>query len=164
MMTCLTLAALLTAGAQAAAPAPAPAAEPVFHDRVPARAWIYIEEAETMDASNTRNPPTYGDFGVAIAAALAKKKVPVMVVTDPDRAEFIIRHTSSAREEGTAAKIARIAVLGTTAGSSHFNASIMVVEKASTGVLFSYNVKKGNFQSAAEAFAKHLKNHIEGKE
>jgi len=25
-------------------------------------------------------------------------------------------------------------------------------------------VKKGNFQSAAEAFAKHLNNHIEGNE
>jgi hypothetical protein len=40
----------------------------------------------------------------------------------------------------------------------------MVIDKASTGVVFSYNVKKGNFQSAAEAFAKHLNNHIEGHE
>jgi hypothetical protein len=40
----------------------------------------------------------------------------------------------------------------------------MVIDKESTGVVFSYNVKKGNFQSAAEAFAKHLKDHIAGKD
>ena len=137
--------------------------DPAFHDRVPARARLFIEEGETMDASNSRNPATYGDFGVAIVAALARKKVPVIVVTDPDKAEFVIRHTSSAREDSTATKIVKIAVLGTTAGSSHFNASIMVIDKASTGVVFSYNVKKGDFQSAAEAFAKHLNNHIAGK-
>ena len=138
--------------------------DPAFHDRVPARARIFIEEAETMDASNSKNPALYGDFGVAIAAALGKKKVPVLIVTDPDRAEFVIRHTSSAREDSTATKIAKIAVLGSAAGSSHFNASIMVIDKDSSGVVFSYNVKKGDFQSAAESFAKHLKDHIAGKD
>ena len=88
----------------------------------------------------------------------------VGALLDPDKAEFVIRHTSSAREDSTATKIAKIAVLGTSAGSSHFNASIMVIDKESSGVVFSYNVKKGDFQSAAESFAKHLKDHIAGKE
>jgi hypothetical protein len=62
-----------------------------------------------------------------------------------------------------ALKIAKLAVLGSLWGSSKFDASIMVIDKASTGVVFSYNVTKDNFQSAAEAFAKHLNNHIAGK-
>ena len=33
-----------------------------------------------------------------------------------------------------------------------------VIDIESSAVLFAYNVKKGNFQSAAEAFAKHLHN------
>lgn len=48
-------------------------------------------------------------------------------------------------------------------GSSKFEASIVVIDKATTGIVFSYNVKKGNFQSAAEAFAKNLNNHISEK-
>ena len=140
------------------------AEEPAFHDRVPQRARLFIEEGETVDASNAKNRASYGDFSVAITAALAKKKVPVIVVTDPDRADFLVRHTSSAREDSTGTKIAKIALLGSSAGSSHFDASIMVIDKASSGVVFSYNVKKGNFQSAAEAFAKHLKDHIAGKD
>ena len=43
----------------------------------------------------------------------------------------------------------KIAVLGGLWGSSKFEASIMVIDKASTAVVYSYNVKKGNFQSAA---------------
>jgi hypothetical protein len=39
----------------------------------------------------------------------------------------------------------------------------MVIDRASTAVVYSYNVKKGNFQSAAESFAKNLKNNIAGK-
>ena len=31
------------------------------------------------------------------------------------------------------------------------------IDNESSGVLYAYNVKKGNFQSAAEAFAKHFK-------
>ena len=33
-----------------------------------------------------------------------------------------------------------------------------MVDNTSSAVLYAYNVKKGNSQSAAEAFAKHLKN------
>ena len=132
--------------------------------RVPANAKCFIEGSETMDASNSKNKAKYGDFTLAITAALAKKKVPVVVVTDVDRADYVIRHTSSAKEDSTGTKIAKIAIMGGLWGSSKFEASIMVIDKASTGIVFSYNVKKGDFQSAAESFAKHLNNHIEGKE
>jgi len=32
-----------------------------------------------------------------------------------------------------------------------------VIDNETSGVLYAYSVKKGNFQSAAEAFAKHFK-------
>jgi len=131
--------------------------------RVPANAKLFIEGSETVDASNSKNKATYGDFTLAITAALAKKKVPVVVVTDVERADFVVRHTSSAKEDSTATKIAKLAVLGGLWGSSKFEASIMVIDKDSTAVVYSYNVKKGNFQSAAESFAKNLNNNIAGK-
>jgi hypothetical protein len=131
--------------------------------RVPANAKVFIEGSETMDASNSKNKARYGDFTLAITAALAKKKVPVMVVTDLERADYVIRHTSSAKEDSTGTKIAKIAIMGGLWGSSKFEASIMVIDKASTAVVYSYNVKKGNFQSAAESFAKNLNNNIAGK-
>ncbi len=132
-------------------------------ERVPANAKVFIEGSETVDASNSKNKAKYGDFTLAITAALAKKKVPVVVVTDLERADFVVRHTSSAKEDSTGTKIAKIAVLGGLWGSSKFEASIMVIDKASTAVVYSYNVKKGNFQSAAESFAKNLNNNIAGK-
>ena len=132
-------------------------------ERVPARAKVFIEGSETVDASNSKNKASYGDFTYAITAALAKKKVPVLVVTDLERADYVVRHTSSAKEDSTGTKIAKIAVMGGLWGSSKFEASIVVIDRSSTGIVYSYNVKKGNFQSAAEAFAKNLNNHIAGK-
>ena len=134
------------------------------HSRVFPGAKLFVEGDATVDASNSKNKATYGDFTVSIAAALRKKRVPVTVVMDPTHADFIVRHTSSAKEDSTGTKIAKIALLGGAYGSSKFEASVMVIDKVSTGVVYSYNVKKGNFQSAAEAFAKHLNGHIAGKE
>lgn len=81
-------------------------------ERMPARAKVFIESSETVDASNSKNKASYGDFTYAITAALSKKKVPVLVVTDVDRADYVIRHTSSAKEDSTGTKVAKIVVLG----------------------------------------------------
>src|SRR5437867_7543281 len=104
--------------------------------RVPANAKVFVEGSETMDASNSKNKAKYGDFTLAITAALAKKKVPVVVVTDLERADYVIRHTSSAKEDSTGTKIAKIAIMGGLWGSSKFEASIMVIDKASTAVVY----------------------------
>ena len=45
---------------------------------------------------------------------------------------------------------------GSFGGFTKFEGSVQVIDNATSGVLFAYNVKKGNFQSAAEAFAKHF--------
>jgi hypothetical protein len=133
--------------------APAPAPAPV--SRIPGT--VFVESDVTVDSSNSKDKAKRSDFGVALRAALVKKKVPVKVLTDPAKAAFTIRSTSSHREDSTGTKIAKILVFGG-GGFGHFEGSIEVIDNESSAVVFAYNVKKGNYQSAAEAFAKHYKN------
>ncbi len=133
------------------APAPAPVPVP----RIPGT--VFVASDETVDSSNSKDKAKHSDFGVALRAALVKKNVPVKVLTDPAKAAFTIRSTSSHREDSTGTKIAKILVFGGGA-FGHFEGSIEVIDNESSTVVFAYNVKKGNYQSAAEAFAKHYKN------
>jgi len=131
---------------------------------------VYIEAEETTDSASTdifsardkENKAKQVDFGSAIAAALVKKNVPVMVVTDPGKAQWIIKSISAQKEDNTAVKVTKIVTAGPLFGGgfTKFEGTIQVVEIESTGVIFAYNVKKGNFQSAAEAFAKHFGDYL----
>ena len=116
---------------------------------------VYIEPSETVDASNSRDKAKHIDFGASLAAALLKKKVNVVVVTDRAKALWTIKSISSQREDSTGTKIAKIAFLGG-GGFTKFEGSIQVIDNESTAVLYAYNVKKGNFQSAAEALRQHF--------
>lgn len=119
---------------------------------------VYIEASETVDASNSRDKAKHVDFGSAIAAALVKKDVPVTVVTDQSKAQWTIRSISSQREDSTGTKVAKLAFGGWGGGGfTKFEGTVQVVDNTTSAVLYAYNVKKGNFQSAAEAFAKHFK-------
>ena len=117
---------------------------------------VYIEATETVDAGNSQNKAKQIDFGSAIVAALHKKEVPVTVVTERSKAQWTIKTVSSQKEDSTGTKVAKLA-FGFGAGFTKFEGAIQVVEHESSGVIYAYNVKKGNFQSAAEAFAKHFK-------
>ena len=117
---------------------------------------VFIESTETVDAGNSQTKAKQIDFGAAIAAALVKKAVPVTVVTDETKAQWTIKTVSSQKEDSTGTKVAKLA-FGFGGGFSKFEGAIQVVDHESSAVLFAYNVKKGNFQSAAEAFAKHFK-------
>ena len=117
---------------------------------------VYIEASQTVDASNAKDKAKHVDFGSAIAAALLKKEVPVLVVTDLSRAQWTIKSVSSQKEDSTGTKVAKLA-FGFGGGFTKFEGTIQVIDNESSGVLYAYNVKKGNFQSAAEAFAKHFK-------
>jgi hypothetical protein len=118
---------------------------------------VYVASSETVDASNARDKAKHVDFGVAIAGALVKKDVPVTVVTERSKSTWTIRSVSSQREDSTGTKVAKMLILG--GGSfTNFEGTIQVIDNETSGVLFAYNVKKSNFQSAAEAFAKHFKN------
>lgn len=116
---------------------------------------VYIEASETVDAGNSATKAKQVDFGSAIAAALVKKEVPVTVVTDPAKSQWTIKTVSSQKEDSTGTKVAKLA-FGFGGGFTKFEGTIQVIDRESTGVLYAYNVKKGNFQSAAEAFAKHF--------
>jgi hypothetical protein len=117
---------------------------------------VFIEASETVDGGNASNKAKQIDFGSAIAAALVKKKVPVQVVTDESKAQWTIKTVSSQREDSTGTKVAKLA-FGFGGGFTKFEGAIQVVDHESTAVIYAYNVKKGNFQSAAEAFAEHFK-------
>ncbi len=116
---------------------------------------VYIDAGETVDAGNSKDKAKQIDFGSAIAAALVKKNVPVQVVTDRARAEWTIKTVSSQKEDSTGTKVAKLA-FGFGGGFTKFEGAIQVVDDVSSSVLYAYNIKKGNFQSAAEAFAKHF--------
>ena len=117
---------------------------------------VYIASSETVDASNSRDKAKHIDFGAAIAGALVKKQVPVAVVSDPGKSMWTIKGVSSQREDSTGTKVAKLA-FGWGGGFTKFEGTIQVIDNETTAVLYAYNVKKGNFQSAAEAFAKHFK-------
>lgn len=117
---------------------------------------VYIESSETVDASNSPNKAKHVDFGAAIAAALVKKRVPVVVVVDRSKSQWTIRSISAQSEDSTGTKVAKLA-FGIGGGFTKFEGTIQVIDNESSSVLFAYSVKKGNFQSAAEAFAKHFK-------
>ena len=130
---------------------------------------VYIESAQAGDEKD-RNWKKGGavkqvDFGSAIAAALAKKRVPVTVVTDKTKSQWTIKAVSSQREDSTVTKVAKIALIGVFASGSFtkFEGTFQVVDNESSAVTFAYNVKKNNFQSAAEAFAKHFKKDLKKK-
>jgi hypothetical protein len=117
---------------------------------------VYVEAMETVDAGNSKDKAKQIDFGSAIAAAIIKKQVPVVVVTEPEKAQWTIKTVSSQKEDTTGTKIAKLA-FGLGGGFTKFEGTIQVIDRDSSAVVYAYNVKKGNFQSAAEAFAKHFK-------
>jgi len=117
---------------------------------------VYIEATDTVDGSNSQHKGKQVDFGSALSAALMNKEVPVIVVTDESKAQWLIKSASSQKEDSTGTKIAKLAMFGSS-NFTKFEGTIQVVNVESSAVLYAYNVKKGNFQSAAEAFAKHFK-------
>jgi hypothetical protein len=119
---------------------------------------VFIEASATVDGSNSRDKAKQVDFGASISAAIMKKNVPVTIVTDQTKSKWTIKSVSSQREDSTGTKIAKLAFVGPWAGGfTTFEGSIQVIDNDTSGVLYAYSVKKGNFQSAAEAFAKHFK-------
>jgi hypothetical protein len=102
-----------------------------------------------------------GGFEEDLRAAIQSKKVPVVLVTDKDQADYEIAGTADSEKAGAAKKIIM--------GNWHSNeqASITVSDRKSGEVVFAYSVNKKSSahgkRSTAEACAKHLKEQIEGK-
>jgi hypothetical protein len=106
--------------------------------------------------------PNENGIHTALAGAIAKKKVPLTVVSSADKADYVITVVGEHKRAGWARTIM---AGGYARGDA--NASMTVEHRESGTIAFAYNVEKGGawkgIQSAAEACAKHLKNHIEGK-
>lgn len=118
-----------------------------------------------------------------LAAAMAKKQVPLLLVADKDKADYIVKSTvSQSRPTQPATVINNTNSVNSSGGNDAFNngfnqgmqraaargvtsASISVVDVHSSQIVFAYAVGKAGstnqIQSAAEASAKHLKEFIE---
>ena len=119
-------------------------------------------ETRVAPGSSVFIEPTENGMHIALTAALSKKKIPLTVTTNKDTADYIISVVGDYKGAGFGKQI----MLGGGArGEAH--ASITVAAKDGT-VAYAYNVDKGSavrgLQSAAEACAKHLGEHIKGKE
>ncbi len=111
---------------------------------IPPGSKIYVEAEKGFD--------TY------LIAALDKKKVPLTVVSDKDKADFRLEAMSSHEEKGFASKV----FLGHRDSS---DATMKLVNVKTSEVVYAYSVHKKNSaranQSTAEACAKHLKEAME---
>jgi hypothetical protein len=92
---------------------------------------------------------------MALAASFIDKKVPVTVVTDPGKADFTVRSVSQDRKAGQGEKVARLLV-GAWGNGDRYHATVTIVNREGT-LVFAYNVKKGNFQNAANSTANEIK-------
>jgi hypothetical protein len=108
---------------------------------------LYVEPAE--------------GFEVFISAAIAKKKVAIDVVTDVEKADYVMKTSAIEVEKvGTGAKWVNCLFAYCAGNSDKGNTSVQVIDKEGV-VRWSYAVNKGrgakNKQSMAEAIAKHFK-------
>jgi hypothetical protein len=141
-VVCAILAVSLAAAAQTPPGAP-------DEKTIPARSKVFIT-------------PIEGGFESYLAAALQKKEVALTIVTIKEKADFEISGISASDKAGWA----KMAFLGS--NQSNEQASIKVTNLKTGVVAFAYAVNKGSAargkQSAAEACAKHLREHMEGRE
>lgn len=100
-------------------------------------------------------------FESYLAAGFTKKEVPAEIVTDESKADFVLRATPvDQHPESTGSKVARCLFLYCIGMEGTHTVSIQLVNAQSQSVVWAYNVRKAgdhNFQSSAEACAKHLK-------
>jgi hypothetical protein len=126
--------------AQAAAPAAAKAAPANASLRIPSGARIYVAPM--------------GGFESYVVAGILKKKVPVVIVNDRDKADYEIKGSAETEHAGWA----KMLFMGSQ--NSNEQASVNVTEIKTGTVVFAYSVNKLNSykgkQSAGEAIGKHL--------
>lgn len=115
------------------------------------------------------NPTVYvqpGDgFDSYITAAIVKKKVPIRVTQSKEDATYVLTDQVEQKEESGASKIARCLFAYCIGIEGTQTATVRLVNSKTGEVVWAYNVRKQgskNFQSSAEAIAKHLKRYMEG--
>ena len=108
-------------------------------------------------------------FETYLAAAFAKKGVPVDVVTDETKATYVLKSAPiETKQESTGSKVTRCLFAYCAGIEDRANVSVQLIETTSTKMLWAYSVNKQrggskNHQSMAEAVAKHFKEFLEKK-
>lgn len=108
-------------------------------------------------------------FETYVAAAIAKKQLPMDVVTDPTKATYVLKAAQvEIRQESTGGKIARCLFAYCAGIEDKGNVSVQLIESSSSKMLWAYSVNKQrggskNQQSMAEAVAKHFKEFLSQK-
>lgn len=105
--------------------------------------------------------PAGDSFETYIAAAMAKKKVPVTLVTREEGADLVLKTSAvEVQQQSTGSKFARC-IFAYCAGIEDRGVTSVQLLKGEV-IAWSYSVNKGrgqkNRQSLAEAIAKHMKN------
>lgn len=120
---------------------------PVVNKKIPPNAKVFLAPM--------------GGFENDLKTAIEKKKVPVVLVTDKEQADYEITGTSDTEKAGAAKKVIMLD------WHSNEQASITLTDRKSGEVVFAYSVNKQSSahgkRSTAEACAKHLKDEIETK-
>jgi hypothetical protein len=121
----------------------------------------------TLSFTQTSRPTVYLEpqqgFETYLAAAISKKGVPVDVITDKNKAIYILRSAPvEVKSESTGGKIARCLFAYCAGIEDKGNVSVQLIEASSTKMVWAYSVNKQrggskNQQSMAEAVAKHFK-------
>ena len=106
---------------------------------------VYVEDSE---------------FGQALSAGLLKKKVPLLVTTNKEKATLFINETSKAEKEGTGERVAKVIALGMFAGSGKSYEASVTMTNSDGIVLFAHNAKKSDVRRAAEDVAERLEEHM----
>jgi len=112
---------------------------------------------------------TQNGFETYLGAAMAKKGVPIDVVTDQTKAVYLLKAAPvEIKQESTGAKITRCLFASCAGIEDKGSVSVQYIEISSSKMLWAYSVNKQrggskNQQSMAEAVAKHLKEFIEHK-
>jgi TolB-like protein len=135
--------------------------------------FLLLGAIATFGQETTARPTMFIDaqngFDTYLAAAIAKKKVPLDVVTDQTKATYVLKAAPiEIKSESTGGKIARCIFASCAGIEDKGNVSVQLVEASSSKMLWAYSVNKQrggskNEQSMAEAVAKHLKEFVEHK-
>jgi hypothetical protein len=119
--------------------------------------------------AQTPNPKIYiapqGGFESYLAGAFTKKNVPAQMIQTEEGADYILSPAPvEQKPESAGGKIARCLFAYCAGIEGSQTASVSLIDARTKAVVWAYNFHKGgssNFQSSAEACAKHLKNWLE---
>jgi|SRR5579859_455257 len=126
------------------------ASPPLTHSQIPSPK-IYIAPQDGFESY--------------LAGAFTKKNVPAQIVQTEGAADYILTAAPVQQKPETAGgKIARCLFAYCAGIEGSQTASVSLIDVKTKAVVWAYNVKKGgsnNFQSSAEACAKHLKHWLQ---